>query len=252
MPFEKIKSEQGTSDEPVDLLKVRHDLGQTIMLGNPHPDECLEIYKQLGPSRSFPKIQQYLKNQGRKSPAITTLKNWSRKLKWAFHAREYDLEIARRVDENRKAELAKEAQEDLSDLAGKMRQVAHKALAKLKVKLEHLSIKSGGEFKAVAEAAVALNKAAEVLSGGVSDRTETVRTVEERKSDAMKIVDEAFQRVKAGDGNDNKPSRHGLNQHADYVGRSQAPYSDGTGAKDRKPVEEVDYGLDAPTGTDGI
>ena len=223
----KIESEQGTSDEPIELLQVRHDLGQTIMLGLPHPDECLEIYKQLGPSRSFPKIRLYLKNQGRKAPAITTLKNYSAKFKWIFHAREYDLDIARRVDENRKVELAKEAQEDLSDLAGKMRSVAHKALGKLKSKLEHLSIKSGGEFKAVAEAAVALNKAAEVLSGGVSDRTESVRTVEERKTAAMDIVDQAFKNVKAGGGNDNR-------------------------TKPRAVPDEVDYGLDAATGTDGV
>lgn len=215
-------------DEPVDLLKVRHDLGQTIMLGIPHPDECLQIYKNLGPSRSCSKVVQYLKNQGRKAPAVETVKKWSKKNNWQFHVREYDLEVARKVDEGRKVELAKEAQADLSKLSLKMRKVASKALDKLSTKIDSLALKSGGEFRAVAESVVALNRAAEVLDGGVGDRTETVRTVEERKSDAMRIVDDAFKNF-AGGGNDNSGGvskhYHG-NQHTDYYGVKKPPLGD--------------------------
>ena len=226
MPDKNLTDTQ--PDEPVDLLKVRHDLGQTIMLGAPHPDECLQIYKNLGPSRSLSKVRQYLVNQGRKAPAETTLKKWSKKLNWQFHVREYDVEVARRVDENRKAELAKEAQVDLSNLSVKMREVAHKALYRLKTKIEALPIKSGGEFRAVSEAVVALNRAAEVLDGGVGDRTESIQTVEERKTAAMKIVDEAFAKVNAGSGNDNGTKRRGLNQYTDYEGRAAVKPSDAT------------------------
>lgn len=192
-------------DEPakVELLDQKHDLAHTVTLGMPTHLECLEIFKELGENRSMPKIIKYLENQKRPAPALTTIKKWSMKYKWTSVCRLWDLEIDRLAQQQLKESQAKTVAEDLGNLAKKMRGVSHKMLNKLSAKIDSLKISTGGEAKAVAEAAVALNKAAEVLDGGVSDRTESVSmTAADRKNAAHDVVNQAFRKFSQG-GQDN-------------------------------------------------
>lgn len=214
-----------------DILDHKHDLGKTVVLGLPTPEECLSIYMELGPNRSISKVGVYLGNQRRRVPAMPTLKRWAAKGKWRFHAHEYDVEVSRMAQEELQRDQAKDAAADLGKLATKMRQVSHRMLDKLKNKVDQLKISSGGEAKSLAEAAVALNKAAEVLDGGVSDRTESrnVMTVEERKTKAQSIVDDAFKQFSGGSGQDNAK-------------RTKQPDSE-------QPVGDAG---NARTGTDGV
>lgn len=192
--------------EPVDLLKVRHDLGQTIELGLPTPEECLAIYQMLGPTRSLPKIGMYLRNQARKAPADPTLKNWSKKHNWKFHIDSYDRDVTARAIERTKQEQAEGEKVEITTLATKYRTVTSKLLRKIEQKIEHLKLADGTQLKAAVDAAVNLAKAAEVMDGGVSDRTESrnIMTLEERKTKAMAIVDDVFANLRGNGGNDNR------------------------------------------------
>lgn len=170
------------------------------------PDEVIEevykAYELMGPSRSIPKVRKLFIDNGRQLPSEITIKKWSSKGEWQFRVKEFDRDTARTMDEIRKNELAKEGAEQLGNMASKMRAVGLKGLRRLEKSIETVKIKTGNEFKAMADACVALNKAAEVLDGGVSDRTETVKTVEERQSAAQQIVKNAFANFKSK-GNDN-------------------------------------------------
>ncbi len=212
--------------EPVDLLRVRHDLGQTIELGVASPEECLQIYKMLGPHRSMPKIFQYLKNQGRKSPAVVTMKKWATKHNWKFHIDTYDREVANAAEARAKEEYGAVAAEEIGSLATQYRKAANKLIRKIATKIDGLKLMDGSQIKAAVEATVALSKAAEVMDGGVSDRTENreVLTIEERRTKAQQIVDAAFKQF---NGQDN-------------------------GRRTTKPEQPVGDAANARTGTDGV
>lgn len=179
---------------PDAIEKQRHDIGQTITLGLADAAECLQLYKMMGPSRSMAKVRTYLKNQGRKQPAEATLKNWSAKFNWKFHVEVYDREVMAKADAISQAEYAKVVAEDIHTIATRYRSAATKIIKRVDEKIQHLKLADGSQVRAAVEAAVALTKAAEVLDGGVSDRTEnrSVMSVEERKSAAERLVDEAF------------------------------------------------------------
>lgn len=172
------------------------------VLGRTSWEEILQAYKLLGPARSFPKVCAYFKKQGRKCYSIESIKKQSTKDNWAVHVHEFDQQVARDADTIRRKDLAQKSAEDMESLAGKMRKVAHNAVKRLAERVSQLKLKTGGEWKAVADAVVALNKAAEVLDGGVSDRTESVKTVEQRKGRALDIVNSAFAQInKSGQDN---------------------------------------------------
>jgi len=158
-------------------------------------EEHLEAYKHMGPGRSFTKLCAMLKKMGKRPRAVQSLKTYSAKNGWQVHIHEFDQQVTREADKIRKNTMAKEQAADMQSLAGKMRDVAHKAIRRLNMRVDTLKLKSGGEWKAVADAVVALNKAAEVLDGGVSDRTEKVSTTEERKTKALDIVNNAFAQI---------------------------------------------------------
>lgn len=163
-------------------------------------EDCFQIYKLMGPGRTLKRLAEHVAKKYDHAPNQKTLKNWSAQYEWTFQVLEFDRETAKGIDAARQKELIAQGAKELGTLAAKMRDVSAKALNKLSKSIDGMKIKSGNEFRAVAEASVALNKAAEVLDGGVSDRTETVRTVEERQSAAQDLVDQAFKKFT---GNDN-------------------------------------------------
>ena len=167
-------------------------------------EECLQVFKDIGPKRSHAKIIAILQSQGRKAPAHNTIKSWAVKFGWPSKVKEYDLEVAKMAEREIQEKHAEKAVEEVTHLATKMRSVSNKILSKLELSVPGLKVSSGNEVRALAEGAVALNKAAEVLDGGVSDRTENreTLTIEERKSKAMSMVDDAFKKFTTG-GQDN-------------------------------------------------
>lgn len=227
-------------DPATDPVNAKHDIGATIELGRVMPEDCLHIYKILGVHRSMPKIQKYLKNQGRKPPALQTIKQWSVTHKWAYWIDCYERECALEAENKAKAAYGEEASKDIGTLAAYFRETSRKLIRKVNNKIEHLKLQDGTQIRAAVEAAVGLSKAAEVMDGGVSDRTEgrQVLTIDERRSKAQEIVDMAFQKNGfGGQDNGNKPGRP--------VGIVQP------GAEETQE-QPVDHAADARTGTDGL
>lgn len=177
-----------------------------------HPlrKEAGEIFKTLGAERTIAKVRDvFIANGVEDPPKVTTLKAWSTKDRWNAVAHEFDLDVARLTDQRIKEKQSDAAVEKILNVGGAMRSVSSKILKMLEVHVPNLKIKTGAEARAIGELAVSLNKAAEVLDGGVSDRTETVRTVEERMTDAEKVVANAFKQFRSGGGQDNGKRTNG-------------------------------------------
>lgn len=201
--------------------------------------EAFLIYRDMGEKRALPALRLKIISLKGDAPGSGTFKNWSRDHKWTFKCREHDLEQAAHVDAAIADPETLEARVDeVVGLAAKYRTAAHRMVDKLNKEIPGLKIRTGGEAKAAAEMCTALSKAAEVLDGGVSDRTEarSVMTIEERKSAAQQLVDDAFKKFQSG-GQDNGTKHRSAN--AGSGGRTDGP----------KPLDNA---ANARTGTDDL
>lgn len=204
-----------------ELKAMQKEAGIKVRVGLPTPEECLEVYKRLGPARSMANVRRWFLQNKRVPPGHTTLKKWSAEHKWTVVCTEWDQQVARIADEKIKEQQAMDQAADMGNLAKYMRLVSLKGLKKLSNKIDSLDLKTGGEMKAVADACVALNKAAEVLTGGVSDRTERVAsTAAERKEAAESLVDQAFANFSAGNDNGRAAGKH--HEGNQYTRRAEA------------------------------
>jgi hypothetical protein len=169
--------------------------------------EAEKIWVEMGKGRTIKRVMQEMAALKRPMPSLATVKKWSQKHNWKDKARQYDLELAMAADERIKAQRAAKGAKQLVDLATEFRGTAKKLIARLNARIAHIKVKSGGEAKAIAEAAVSLNRAAEVLDGGVGDRTEhrETLTIEEREQAAASMVDDVFKQLRTNKGNDNRP-----------------------------------------------
>lgn len=171
-------------------------------------EEALKIWCEMGKGRTLRRVEEHIAHLKRPGPSRHTLKKWSTQENWAEKATLYDTEVAMKADDLMKVEKAKKGARECLDLASEFRKTSGKIMKRLHARIDQIKIKSGGEAKAMAEAAVALNRAAEVLDGGVGDRTEHRETVsiEDRQNAAMVMVDDLFKQVRTQKGNDNKPN----------------------------------------------
>lgn len=167
--------------------------------------EAMKMWCEMGKGRTLKRLLEEMKKLNRPCPARATLKTWSAKHDWKEKAKVYDTEVAIQADDLIKAKKAIDGAKQMMSLAGDMRGTARKLLKRLNLRIDQIKIKSGGEAKAMAEAAVSLNRAAEVLDGGVGDRTEhrETLTLEERQSAATAIVDDVMKQLRTKKGNDN-------------------------------------------------
>lgn len=175
--------------------------------GYVNKDEAFKIFCEMGRGRTLARVEKTIADMKRPGPARSTLKSWSAENNWAEKATLYDMEVAAKADEIIKAKKAESGARECMDLASSFRKTADKLIKRLEQRITNIKVKSGSEAKAMAEAAVALNRAAEVLDGGVGDRTEHRETVtlEERENAAAAMVEDIFKQLRTSKGNDNKP-----------------------------------------------
>lgn len=162
------------------------------------PDEAFVAYLTFGPSRSLVKLRKhYEADPGVKTPAIATLKSWSTQHAWMARAREHDSKAAARAHELAVAE------QGLAhwDAAQALYKTAELSLDRLQAVLPQVPV-SADSAKALKDIAIDSIKAAEVLSGGVSDRTDSGKAQDDAADPAEFL--ERIERTLKGKG----PTRH--------------------------------------------
>ena len=135
--------------------------------------QALADYLAMGAERSISKLfRRYSESNLAKPPAEITLKWWSRRDHWVEEAKEFDERVGRRL--RARAETA--AVRQSFNRVAALNAVAQRCLEVA----AHSNIEnatSAADIRALVTAAVDAIKLAEVLTGGVSDRTESARSI---------------------------------------------------------------------------
>jgi uncharacterized protein YeaO (DUF488 family) len=140
--------------------------------------EARTAYLALGPSRTLQELhRQYTKTTPETAPSIDTLKRWSAAKKWARLAAAHDEEVVRTTAQRVADQQAKRA----ADLVTHLIAAAAEGLTRAVVVAAQES-----RFKDLVEGSVAALKAAEVLSGGMSDRIEQHQRMHLERAEAVR------------------------------------------------------------------
>jgi hypothetical protein len=137
------------------------------------PGEALADYLAMGAERSINKLfRRYSDSNLAKPPAEITLKWWSRRDHWVEQAREFDERVGRRLRARAETAAVKQSFNRIAALNA----VAQRCL-EVAAHSNIESATSAADIRALVTAAVDAIKLVEVLTGGVSDRTESARGI---------------------------------------------------------------------------
>jgi hypothetical protein len=137
------------------------------------PGEALADYLAMGAERSISKLfRRYSESNLAKPPAEITLKWWSRRDHWVEQAREFDERVGRRLRARAETAAVKQSFNRVAALNA----VAQRCL-EVAANSNVENATSATDIRALVAAAVDAIKLAEVLTGGVSDRTESARGI---------------------------------------------------------------------------
>ena len=129
------------------------------------PEEALNKYLELGQGRSLNKLNKIL---GSNSPAYDTLKRWCSKYNWVELAKQTDFKARETMKEKHSIELSKKTFNEISEL----QEINKKLLIKINQTLNITNIDKPEHIKALGDLALSVSKQVQVLTGGVSERTE--------------------------------------------------------------------------------
>ena len=129
------------------------------------PEEALNKYLELGQGRSLNKLNKIL---GINSPAYDTLKRWCSKYNWVELAKETDFKARQTMKEKHSIELSEKTFNEISEL----QEINKKLLIKINQTLNITNIDKPEHIKALGDLALSVSKQVQVLTGGVSERTE--------------------------------------------------------------------------------
>jgi hypothetical protein len=133
-------------------------------------DEALVLYLRIGGRRSLTRLHRHITET---TPAaavcLRTLKEWSRRYSWTRRAAEFDADAAHRLVERAQRDIV----EEQFDRIRSLRIVAKNCLEAAGAIEIDLSSGTAAEVRTLTTAAIDAIKMIEVLTGGVSDRTET-------------------------------------------------------------------------------
>lgn len=129
-------------------------------------DECLPAYLALGPERSLRKLRQVLlKDEPTRTPADRTIKGWSADRNWQAAAAAHDLKVKEAVVQKVAAVQIRDGTNRLLRIHGFVDAAFARATELV-----------GGQtdLSKIVLMAIEAEKQAQVMVGGVSNRTETI------------------------------------------------------------------------------
>ena len=129
------------------------------------PEEALNKYLELGQGRSLNKLNKIL---GINSPAYDTLKRWCSKFDWVELAKQTDFKARQTMKEKHSIELSEKTFNEISEL----QEINKKLLIKINQTLNTTHIDKPEHIKSLGDLALSVSKQVQVLTGGVSERTE--------------------------------------------------------------------------------
>ncbi len=121
--------------------------------------------------RSLIKLFQRYAETVPDGPPLATLKYWSKKHEWQQKIAEHEAQ----VEDQLRGKAAKAQASERWNAAQDLHKVAELGTKRLIDKIANIELKSGADAVAMAEAIVVLIGKADVLEGGVSDRTQEVK-----------------------------------------------------------------------------
>ncbi len=132
-------------------------------------EQAFEDYVALGPGRSIRKLdEQYQNNSKVRAPSVGTLMRWSGQHQWQAKLAEHNEKVAEQVQDK----LAKTEAAERWDAVQACRDAARDAMKRGVEMLTSVEGKNGADVKAIFDTAINLLGKADVLEGGVSNRTE--------------------------------------------------------------------------------
>lgn len=132
----------------------------------PNHTEAFEVFLALGRSRTIPKLVAALRKLGfGEVPTEKMLENWYRRWEWGSKLRRADNTMHLEVQSQVIQHNADAAVSEITQLAGRLRSAANKALDRLIEKIPTVEVRTGADVKAIGEFAVALHRNAEILEG---------------------------------------------------------------------------------------
>jgi hypothetical protein len=135
--------------------------------------QALADYLAMGAERSISKLfRRYSESNLAKRPAEITLKWWSRRDHWVEEAREFDERVGRRLRARAETAAVKQSFDRIAALTAVARRCLDVAIHG---ELEKAT--TATDIRALVTAAIDAIKLTEVLTGGVSDRTESARGI---------------------------------------------------------------------------
>jgi len=129
------------------------------------PEEALNKYLELGQGRSLNKLNKIL---GSNSPAYDTLKRWCSKFDWVELAKQTDFKARQTMKDKHSIELSEKTFNEISEL----QDINKKLLIKINQTLNTTHIDKPEHIKSLGDLALSVSKQVQVLTGGVSERTE--------------------------------------------------------------------------------
>ena len=129
------------------------------------PEEALNKYLELGQGRSLNKLNKIL---GDNSPAYDTLKRWCGRFNWVELAKETDYKARQTMKEKHSIELSEKTFNEINEL----QEINKKLLVKINQELNVMQIDKPEHIKSLGDLALSVSKQVQVLTGGVSERTE--------------------------------------------------------------------------------
>jgi hypothetical protein len=140
----------------------------------------------MGAERSISKLfRRYSESDLANPPAEITLKWWSRRDHWVEAAREFDERVGRRLRARAETAAVKQSFNRVAALNA----VAQRCL-EVAAHGEIENATSAADMRALVAAAVEAIKLAEVLTGGVSDRTESARGIAAEAKELLQKLEE--------------------------------------------------------------
>jgi len=142
------------------------------------PEQALAIYLEMGADRSIAKLHQRLTEIAPSAPVLRTLKSWSKSGDWVRKAAAHDAQVGKRLIDKVETAQVKEQWSVLQKL---------EAAIDIALDVENLRLAAGmasskGDFAASLKAAVEAIKLREVMTGGVSERSESKSDITVKES----------------------------------------------------------------------
>jgi hypothetical protein len=149
-------------------------------------DEALGLYLRLGGRRSLTRLhRQITETTPAAAVCLRTLKEWSRRYSWTRRAADFDADAAHRLIERAQRDIV----EEQFDRIRSLRIVAKHCLEAAGAIEIDPSSGTAAEVRTLTTTAIDAIRMIEVLTGGVSDRTETARGIAAEAKDLLQKLE---------------------------------------------------------------